>query len=103
MPTRRHLITTLFAASFHVAHASAPAAAEVWVEPKPGTDLDDLSQELQALGARILARVRQPVPAVAIRVDSVRLEQIRQMPGVVRVRPARVLHPPSTDPGTGTR
>jgi hypothetical protein len=103
MPIRRRSIVMLLGAPLGPACASAPTV-EVWVELRQdlhGADLDVLARELQSLGALELARVRQPVPALAVRVDPSRLEAIRQLPTVARVRPARVLHPPT--PGSGPR
>ena len=106
MPSRRNVITSLLGACSAAALASSPPSIEVWVEldgSAQGADLDDLARELRALGAEELARVRQPAPAIAVRVDPARLDAIRQLPSVRRVRPARVLHPPRSGsaPGTG--
>jgi hypothetical protein len=106
MPNRRNVIAAMLGACGPVAFASSPPSIEVWVEQRtdtPGIDLDALSSDLRALGAVEIARVRQPSPAIAVRVDPARLDAIRQLPAVRRVRPARVLHPPTpgSSPGTG--
>lgn len=106
MPSRRHVVTALLGACSAAVLASAPERIEVWVELRadaPGADLEALSNDLRALGAEELARVRQPTPAIAVRIDPARLAAIRQWPMVRRVRPARARHSPTpgSTPGTG--
>lgn len=86
---------------------------EVWLdlsEPVPATAPDDaearrraqrvaaqqraVAAELQRLGATELARVRHARNAIAVRVAADQLEALRALPGVLRVRPVRTLHPP---------
>lgn len=50
--------------------------------------------ELRRLGATEIARVRHTRNAIAVRVPADRLEALRRIDGVRRVRPAETLHPP---------
>lgn len=104
MPRRRNVIVALLWPCSTAVPAGSGRWVEVWVEPRidaKGIDLDALAGDLRRLGAEELARVRQPEPGIAVRVDAAQLDAIRQLPSVRRIRPARVLHPPTpgTDPG----
>jgi len=100
-----------------VAAAPAGAMVEVWVdlsEQVPAASDDpanagvrrqrvDLQQqevahELQRLGAVELARVRHTHNAIAVRIAPDRLDAVRGIKGVLRVRPTQTLHPPELLP-----
>ena len=53
-----------------------------------------VAQALRALGAEELARLRHVRNAIAVRIAASRTAELRAIPGVVRVRPARGLHEP---------
>lgn len=59
--------------------------------------------ELQRLGAVELARVRHTGNAIAVRIAPDRLDAVRRIPGVLRVRPAHELHPPELLPPGPTK
>jgi hypothetical protein len=87
----------------------AAQTVDVWVDlhpaagAAPGTDpireqQDRVMRELSTLGAVELARVRHARNAIAVRLPSDRLEAVRGIAGVVRVRPLDTLHPPRITP-----
>lgn len=100
------------------APASGGQTVDVWVElddepmPAPGAAVsaaaarrdrvqaqqDAIAARLASLGAVELARVQHVGNAIAVRVDVDRLAELRALPGVKRVRPARTLHPPKPMP-----
>jgi hypothetical protein len=57
-----------------------------------------VSQALGRLGAVELARIHGTGNAIAVRIDASRVDELRLLPGVKRVRPARTLHPPKQVP-----
>ena len=57
-----------------------------------------VARELGALGAVELARVHHARNAIAVRLPSTQVEAARRIPGVLRVRPVRTLHPPEPMP-----
>ena len=100
-----------------VAAAPAGAMVEVWVdlsEPVPAASDDpanagvhrqrvdrqqqQVAHELRQLGAVELARARHTRNAIAVRIAPERLDALRSIPGVLRVRPAQNLHPPELLP-----
>lgn len=115
---RRWLAALLLATTGAVAVADQqPRTVEVWLdlsEQVPATAADEsearrradrvarqqraVAAELQRLGATELARVRHARNAIAVRVDADRLDALRAIPGVRRVRPVRTLHPPKPAP-----
>lgn len=95
--------------------ASGTPTIEVWVElsespPAPAAaastaarqrervarQQERVAEALARLGAVELARVSKTGNAIAVRIDRARLDEVRAVPGVKRVRPARQLHPPRT-------
>lgn len=118
-PSRRAWLAALLTG--HGA-ALADAAVEVWVdlsEPLAATagNPEEAAQrrqrvqrqqaaaaaELQRLGAVELARVRHTGNAIAVRIAPDRLDAVRRIPGVLRVRPAHELHPPELLPPGPTK
>lgn len=113
--TRRCLALALSTGALFDSAASGGETVDVWVElteapPDPAAaasqarqqrDLVALQQDrvgraLFGLGAIELARVRTSGNAIAVRIDRSRLDAVRALDGVKRVRPARALHPPRT-------
>ena len=111
--------TVLLGALLH-GNAVAGPTVDVWLdlgEPPPGLQTgtpvsadriarlraqqDGVAAQLPALGAIELARVQRVGNAIAVRVDAGRIPDLRALPGVKRVRPARTLHAPKPMPGTG--
>ncbi len=99
------------------AFPSVPVMVEVWVDlseppPQPGMSAsaararrervaaqqDAVADALRDLGAVELARVRVTRSSVAVRIDAARIDELRAIPGVKRVRPARTRHPPKPMP-----
>jgi hypothetical protein len=112
---RRWLAALFLAGVATSAFASGANAVDVWVDltersPSPAagasaaarqrdrvaTQQQDVGQALSRLGAVELARVRVNGNAIAVRIDRARLDEVRAIAGVKRVRPARQLHPPQT-------
>ena len=62
-----------------------------------------VAAELQRLGAVELARVRHTRNAIAVRIAPDRLDAVRDIRGVTRVRPAHELHPPELLPPGPTK
>lgn len=104
------------------ATALADAAIDVWVdlsEPVAATSGNPeeaaqrrqrverqqaaVAAELQRLGAVELARVRHTRNAIAVRIAPDRLDAVRGIPGVLRVRPAQKLHSPELLPPGPTK
>ena len=100
-----------------VANASDGSTIDVWVEltelpPDPAAGPTEMARQRQRvaaqqaavgralahLGAVELARVRNSGNAIAVRVDKARVDELRMVDGVKRVRPARTLHPPKQVP-----
>ena len=107
----------LLAAPASAAWSCGPSTIEVWVElsepvPRPGMSAsaaqaraarvtaqqEAVAEALRVIGATELARVHATRNAIAIRVDGARLDDVKSIPGVKRVRPARTLHPPKSMP-----
>lgn len=101
------------------AGSSTPATIDVWVDlseppPRPGSSAsaaqarrarvaaqqEAVADALRGLGAVELARVRSTQSSIAVRIDAARLDEVKAIPGVKRVRPARTLHPPETNAPT---
>jgi len=97
--------------------ATADSMVEVWVEltePVPATsdNPDDagarrqrvdrqqreVAIELRKLGGIEFARIRHTSNAIGVRIAADRLEAVRRIPGVKRVRTTRELHPPELSP-----
>lgn len=116
-PARRRWLAGLLLAATAAVADQLPGTVEVWLdlsEPVPATagneaearrraERVDRQQravvaELQRLGATELARVRHARNAIAVRVGADRLDALRAIPGVRRVRPVRTLHPPKPAP-----
>ena len=112
---RRCLSGALFAGMAAAVIAAKGASIDVWVElserpPAPtGTasaaarqrerieeQQERVSEALSRLGAIELARIRSSRNAIAVRIEQARLDEVRAIDGVKRVRPARSLHPPQT-------
>jgi hypothetical protein len=93
--------------------ATADAMVEVWVEltePVPATadnpddaaarrkrvdrQQDEVAIELRKLGAIEFARIRHTSNAIGVRIAADRLDAVRRIPGVKRVRTTKELHPP---------
>lgn len=110
---RRLFAFALLCGTASMTQGSAAPQVEVWVElsePPPAAQdrgsasadrrakiaaqQDAVADSLRGLGAVELARVRHTGNAIAVRIDADRLEDVRSIPGVKRVRPARQLHPP---------
>jgi hypothetical protein len=104
------------------ATALADAAVEVWVDlsepvaaisgnPEEAAQRRQrverqqaaVAAELQRLGAVELARLRHTRNAIAVRIAPDRLDAVRGIPGVLRVRPAHELHPPELLPPGPTK
>jgi hypothetical protein len=100
-----------------VAAARAGVMVEVWVdlsEQIPATSDDhanagvqrqrvdrqqqEVANELRRLGAVELARARHTRNAIAVRIASDRLDAVRHIKGVLRVRATHELHPPELLP-----
>jgi hypothetical protein len=113
--TRRWLALALSTGAAFDSRASGGDTVDVWVEltePPPDSaaaasqarrqrDLVTLQQDrvgraLSRLGAIELARIRSSRNAIAVRIEQARLDEVRAIDGVKRVRPARSLHPPQT-------
>jgi hypothetical protein len=82
---------------------SQPTTVEVWVDlapPPAGTGIaaqqDAVVAQLQRLGAVELGRMRHSGNAVAVRIDPARLDEVRAIEGVRRIRSAVKRHPPRT-------
>lgn len=110
---RRWLTFALATGLAFDSRASGGDSVEVWVDlteqaPTPGAagseaqrqrdrvaaQQDRVGEALFRLGAIELARLRANGNAIAVRIDRSRLDQVRAIAGVRRVRPARGLHPP---------
>lgn len=108
--------TVLLGALLH-GNAVAGPTVDVWLdlsEPPPGLQTgtpasldriarlraqqDGVAAQLPALGAVELARIQHVGNAIAVRIDADRISDLRALPGVKRVRPARTLHPPKPMP-----
>lgn len=93
------------------------AMVELWVElsePVPATARSSadatrraeqvaqqqrrVADELRALGAIEFARVRHVRNAIAVRCPEDRLDAVREIPGVLHLRPTKGLRPPETMP-----
>jgi hypothetical protein len=115
-PARRTWLLALLGGC-SVAAASAGVTVEVWVdlsEQVPAANDDranagvqrqrvdrqqqEVANELQRLGAVELARARHARNAIAIRIAPERLDAVRHIKGVVRVRATHELHPPKLLP-----
>lgn len=113
--TRRWLSLALAAAATTVSRASGGDAVEVWIElserppsaampasaaarqrDRLSSQQDRVADALARLGAVELGRIRVNGNAIAVRIDRTRLDAVRGIDGVKRVRPARSLHPPQT-------
>jgi hypothetical protein len=107
LPLRTRRLWLAAALAPLAAGLAAASPVEVWVdltEPVAAGDpaqaarvasqQQQMAEALAALGAVELARVRHVRNAIAVRIDPARLPEVRALPGVVRVRPARTLHPP---------
>ncbi|MFT3955359.1 MAG: hypothetical protein QM722_13505 [Piscinibacter sp.] len=79
-----------------VRQASAPASAARIALVR--AQQDGIAARLPALGAVELARVQQVGNAMAVRIDADRIDELKALPGVKRVRPVRTLHPPRPMP-----
>lgn len=112
---RRCLAVALIASVARRAMASDGDRIDIWVElsERPPTaavaasaaarqreriarQQDRAGEALSRLGAIELARVRSSGNAIAVRIERARLDEVRAIEGVTRVRPARSLHPPQT-------
>ncbi len=101
----------------HAAQAIETAAAEVWIdlsEPvaagaadsagaqQRGRQIalqqDRVGDRLRELGIAEVARVRHVRNAILVLATAAQRDQLRAIPGVVRVVPAHTLHPPKTTP-----
>jgi hypothetical protein len=96
--------------------AAAPASdpwLEAWVDlAEPAVDRvpgstrqervaiqqDRVAAQVRALGGVEIARVRHARNALAVRIDRDALPELKRIPGVLRVRPTRTLHPPGLTP-----
>jgi hypothetical protein len=115
--TRRHWLVLLGAGAVGRALADAAPTLEVWVdlsEPVPASAPDaaeakrraqgvarqqhQVLQALKDLGATELGRARHARNAIAVRIAAERLDAVRALPGVLRVRAAEDLHPPRPTP-----
>jgi hypothetical protein len=104
------------------AAAAAEPMVEVWVdlsEPLPAASDDpaqaavsrqrvdrqqqEVADELHRLGAVELTRTRHARNAIAVRIAPDRLDAVRRIEGVLRVRPTRSLHPPELLPPDPTK
>src|SRR5262245_10007680 len=118
-PPRRAWLIAMLAGSPALAEVTAPTV-DVWVdlsEPVPADGIgDDTAQrqrvdrqqrevaaQLQQLGGQELARIRHTRNAIAVRIDPGRLDAVRAIPGVRRVRPTAELHPPELLPSDRTK
>jgi hypothetical protein len=116
-PVRRKLAASVCALVMGVASASGGSTIEVWVElteppPDPAAGPTEMARQRQRvadqqaavgralarIGAVELARVRNSGNAIAVRIDKSRVDDLRSVDGVKRVRPARTLHPPKQVP-----
>lgn len=114
---RRAFIGILIAGTAVSAGSSSPPTVDVWVDlseppPRPGSSAsasqarrarmaeqqEAVAGTLRDLGAVELARVRTMRSSIAVRIDAARLDDVKAIPGVKRVRPARTLHPPKPMP-----
>jgi hypothetical protein len=112
---RRWLATALLAGAATGSIASGANTVDVWVdltERSPGPDAatsaaarqrDRVASQQQRVGEALsrmggieLARIHATGNSIAVRIDRSRLDEVRAIPGVKRVRPARRLHPPRT-------
>lgn len=110
---RRQIAFVLLVGAAAMTQPRAAPQVEVWVElgePPPAAQVrasasaqrrakvaaqqDAVAASLRGLGAVELARQRHTGNAIAVRIDADRLDAVRAIPGVKRVRPARQLHPP---------
>jgi hypothetical protein len=101
----------------HASQAVETAAVEVWIdlsEPIAAGALDRaaaqqrgrhvalqqdrVGERLRELGIAEVARVRHVRNAILVRATPAQWDQLRAIPGVVRVVPATTLHPPKTTP-----
>lgn len=76
--------------------AATPASAAARQRDRLGSQQDRVAAALSRLGALELGRIRVNGNAIAVRIDRSRLDEVRAIDGVKRVRPARSLHPPQT-------
>lgn len=114
-PTRRWFALALATCASFDSNASGGSSVDVWVElterpPAPADaasaiqrqrdrvamQQDRVGTALSRLGAIELARIHANGNAIAVRIDRARLDEVRALPDVKRVRPARSLHPPRT-------
>ncbi len=105
-----------------VAAGSTGSTVDVWIdlsEPLPAASDDptqsaasrtrvdrqqqQVASELRRLGAVELARARHARNAIAVRIAPERLDAVRRIDGVLRVRPTRSLHPPELLPPDPTQ
>jgi len=115
--TRRWLAFALSTGAAFDSIASGGDTVDVWVEltelpPDPAAGTAEMARQrdrvaaqqaavgraLARIGAVELARVRNSGNAIAVRIDKSRVDQLRLVDGVKRVRPARTLHPPKQVP-----
>lgn len=115
LPRRAWLLALLAAGC--AGAATAGAMVEVWVEltePVPATadnpdaararrqrverQQDEVAIELGKLGAIEFARIRHTSNAIGVRIAADRLDAVRRIPGVKRVRTTKELHPPELSP-----
>ncbi len=113
--TRRWLSFALAAGAATVSRASGSDTVDVWIElteappsaampasaarrqrDRLNSQQQRVADALSRLGAVELGRIRVNGNAIAVRIDRMRLDAVRAIDGVKRVRPARSLHPPQT-------
>ena len=80
--------------------AAVSASAAARQRERVASQQDRVGETLARLGGIELARIRANGNAIAVRIDSTRLDAVRAIDGVKSVRPARSLHPPQTGGGT---
>lgn len=114
---RRRWLALLAAAAAGRALADAPERLDVWVdlnEPVPASAPDaaekkrraarvarqqrEVLEALKTLGATELGRATHTRNAIAVRIPAARLDAVRALPGVLRVRAADDLRPPRPTP-----
>lgn len=117
--TRRWLSVALAAGAATVSRASGSDTVDVWIElteappsaampasaatrqrDRLNSQQQRVADALSRLGAVELGRIRVNGNAIAVRIDRTRLDEVRTIKGVVRVRPAHSMHPPQTGGGT---
>ena len=80
--------------------ASAPADTRQRAQAIERQQIDT-ARALQDLGGTDIARTRHLGSAIAVRIAPDKLDAVRALPGVRRVRPADTLHPPGLNEGSG--